>query len=107
MVKRGDVCWAHLDPPAGRRPVVVLTRDSAIPVLDYLTIVPITKTVRGIASELPLDETNGLPGPCVAGCDNVTTILKSRVDEDRVGSIGSSKRFALDQALRFALDIQY
>jgi mRNA interferase MazF len=107
MVKRGDVCWADLDPPAGRRPVVILTRDSAIPVLDHLTIVPISRTARGIPSEVPLDEAEGLPGPCVVACDNVTTIPKRRVNEEAIGKIGVSKSYALDQALRFALDIRF
>lgn len=106
-MKRGDIYWADLGPPAGRRPVVILTRDSAITVLEYLTVVPVTRTIRGIASELSLGEEEGLPEPCVAVCDNVATISKVSFGQTAIGTVGAPKTYALDQALRFALDIRY
>jgi mRNA interferase MazF len=53
---------------------VVLTRDEAIPVLNQLIAVPATRTVRGIPTEVPLDESDGMPAPCVLNVDNVTLI---------------------------------
>ena len=73
MVARGEVWW-YEDSRAGRRPFLVLTRDEAIPVLNQLIAVPVTRTVRGIPTEVSLDESDGMPTPCVLSVDNVTVI---------------------------------
>jgi mRNA-degrading endonuclease toxin of MazEF toxin-antitoxin module len=65
--------------------------------------VPISRTIRSIASEVP----EGLPQECVAACDNVVTIPKTIVDEGRIGNLAPAKVYLLDQALRFALDIRF
>jgi mRNA interferase MazF len=106
VVARGDIVWADLGPPAGRRPVCVLTRDAAIDVLAAITCAPITRTVRGIRSEVDVGPGEGLPGPSVISCDNLLTVPKSVMDEP-VGRLDLDARARLDQALRFALDIQY
>jgi mRNA interferase MazF len=62
---------AHLDKA---RPVLLLTRELVRPHLTTVTVAPITTTVRGLSSEVPLDAANGLAGPSVAGCDNITTV---------------------------------
>ncbi len=107
MVKRGDVVWADLGDPAGRRPVCVLTRDAAIEVLTAVTCAPITRTIRGIRSEVEVGPEEGLPETCVIACDNLVTIPKSAFDDRAVGELGLAQRASLDQALRYALDIQY
>jgi mRNA interferase MazF len=84
----------------------VLTRDPAIEVLAAVTCAPITRTVRGIASEVEVGPDEGLPGPSVISCDNVVTVPKA-VIEDAVGRLDLDGRVRLDRALRFALDIQY
>lgn len=107
MVARGDVVWADLGPPAGRRPVCVLTRDAAIEVLAAVTCAPITRTVRGIRSEVEVGSAEGLPARSVINCDNVVTVPKSLLDQSAVGRLAPDKRAALDGALRYALGIQY
>jgi mRNA interferase MazF len=107
VVVRGDIVWAELGPPAGRRPLCVLTRDAAIDVLAAVTCAPITRTIRGIRSEVEVGPDEGLPETCVIGCDNVITIPKALLAPDAVGHLGLAKRVALDVALRYALDIQY
>lgn len=107
MVARGDIFWAELGPPAGRRPVCVLTRDAAIEVLAAVTCAPITRTIRGIRSEVRVGPEEGLPEASVVSCDNVVTIPKVDLDADAVGQLTFDKRVALDRALRYALDIQY
>ena len=107
MVTRGDVIWADLGPPAGRRPVCVLTRDAAIDVLTALTCVPITRTTRNIRSEVEIGPDEGLPEPCVISCDNLLTIPTAALDNHRVGHLELHVRARLDAALRYALDIQY
>ena len=107
MVARGDIIWADLGPPAGRRPVCVLTRDAAIAVLAAITCAPITRTIRGIRSEVEIGPAQGLPGQSVISCDNLIAIPATLFDEERVGQLDHETRIRLDQALRYALDIQY
>ncbi len=99
--------WADLGPPAGRRPVCVLTRDAAIEVLHALACAPVTRTVRGIRSEVGVGVEEGLPEAGVITCDNVITVPKATLDVQRVGHLGTTKRVALDRSLRYALDILY
>ena len=107
MVERGDIVWADLGPPAGRRPVCVLTRDAAIAVLTAITCAPITRTIRGIRSEVEIGHTEGLPDQSVISCNNLMTIPTTLLDAERVGQLDLQSRVRLDQALRYALDIQY
>ena len=107
MVERGDIIWAELGPPAGRRPVCILTRDAAIAVLTAVTCAPITRTKRGIRSEVEVGTTQGLPDQSVISCDNLITIPTTLLDSQPVGHLDLDTRIRLDQALRYALDIQY
>jgi len=107
VVARGDLIWADLGPPAGRRPVCVLTRDAAIEVLAAVTCAPITRTIRHIRSEVEIGPEEGLPEPCVINCDNLVTVPQRELEPRSVGNLGIAKRAELDSALRYALDIQY
>ena len=107
MVARNDIYWADLGPPAGRRPVCVLTRDAAIAVLTAVTCAPITRTIRGIRSEVELGPEHGLAEPCVISCDNVITVPLDDLDPEPVGHLDETSRAALDRALRYALDTVY
>ena len=106
MVARGDIVWADLGPPAGRRPVCVLTRDAAIAVLTAITCAPITRTIRGIRSEVEVGPTEGLPAAGVISCDNLITVPLGSLDGESVGHLDLRARSDLDRALRYALDIQ-
>jgi mRNA interferase MazF len=107
VVTRGDVVWADLGPPAGRRPVCVLTRDAALAVLTAITCAPITRTIRGIRSEVEVGVSEGLPERSVISCDNLITIPVALLDAHAVGHLDLQARADLDRALRYALDIQY
>ena len=107
MVVRGDVFWADLGPPAGRRPVCILTRDAALAVLRSVTCAPITRTIRGIRSEVEVGPREGLPETSVINCDNVLTVPQSVLDPAATGHLDEVKRAELDRALRYALDIAY
>ncbi len=107
MVARNDIFWADLGEPAGRRPVCVLTRNAAISVLNAVTCAPITRTIRGIKSEVEIGPDQGLPEQCVISCDNVLTVPLGDFDERAVGHLDEIKRSELDRALRYALDIVY
>lgn len=85
----------------------VLTRDAAIEVLTGLTCAPITRTIRGIRSEVEIGTGEGLSETSVISCDNVITVLVEVLDAVPLGHLGLEARARLDQALRYALDIQY
>lgn len=107
MVARNEIFWADLGPPAGRRPVCVLTRNAAIVVLTSVTCAPITRTIRGIRSEVEVGPDQGLPERCVITCDNVITVPIEILDPEPVGQLDEIARAEVDRALRFALDIIY
>jgi len=106
-MNRGDVYWANLPPPFGRRPVVLLTRDAAIPVLSSIVAAPVTATIREIDSEVALGPDEGLPQECVASCEYLVTIPKSDLDVEPVGSLRPPDLMELDRALRYALEIRF
>lgn len=85
----------------------VLTRDAAIQVLSAVTCAPITRTVRGIRSEVEVGPEEGLPEVSVITCDNIVTLPRGMLASNRVGHLNLGKRAELDHALRYALDIQY
>jgi mRNA interferase MazF len=103
-MKRGEIWWANFDPPAGRRPVVLLSRDEAYGIRTSITIAPITRTIRGIPVEVPLDVKDGLPKSCVINLDSISTIPK-RLLESRIAVLPADKLRLVRDAVRFALDL--
>ena len=85
----------------------VLTRDAAIAVLTAVTCAPITRTIRGIRSEVAVGPGEGLPEPSAISCDNVITVPLADLDAEPVGQLDEAARAELDRALRYALDIVY
>ena len=106
MVATRQIYWANLDPPSGRRPVVVLARDAAAGVLSRIVVAQITRTARGIRSEVPVGPTEGLPDEWVISCDNLLTLPKHQLDPEPAGALGPLKRLQLDRALRYSLAIR-
>ena len=74
--RRGEVWWGEVE-GVGRRPFLVMTRSAAIPVLHSVLAAPITRTVRGIPSELALGPDDGLPADCAAAFDNLRVVPKA------------------------------
>jgi mRNA interferase MazF len=75
LVARSEVWWVE-HPDAGRRPFLVLTRQSAIQVLNALLAVPATRTIRQIPTEVVLDVVDGMPEECALSLDNLTLVPK-------------------------------
>ena len=98
---QGEVWWAEAQDK--RRPVLVCTRSEVIPVLSTLVVAPVTRTVRGIPSELSLGEEEALDIACVANFDNLQTIPRSALTL-RLGSLGPLRRNELCRALRAMSD---
>jgi mRNA interferase MazF len=86
------------------RPVLILTRELVRPHLPTVTIAPITTTIRGLSTEVPVDAANGLAGPSVVSCDNVTTILTSALGE-QIGVLLDHQEQRLSDAMRAAFDL--
>ena len=82
--RQGDIWWAEAEDK--RRPVLVVTRSEAIPVLNWILVAPVTRTVRGIPTEVHLDEDHGVDTPCAASFDNLQPIRKSFLTS-RIGSL--------------------
>ena len=103
-MKKGEVWWARMQPPAGRRPVVLLSRNEAYSVRIAVTVAPLTTTIRGIPVEVPLDEKDGMPRTCVVNLDSLLTIPKSYL-ESKIGQLSSAKLEDVHRAIKFALDL--
>jgi mRNA interferase MazF len=103
-MKRGEIWWANLPAPGGRRPVLLLSRDAAYPVRTSLTVAPITRTVYGIPVEVALGPEDGLPHRCVVNLDGIVTIPRKLLDRS-LATLSPAKMRLVDQAICFALDI--
>ncbi len=86
------------------RPVLVLTREVVRPHLNTVTVAPITASSRGLSTEVPLTVENGLAGPSVASCDNITTIPKDVLGA-QIGVLLDHQESALSEAIRAAFDL--
>jgi mRNA interferase MazF len=78
-VTQGDVYWYTFKEPDKRRPVLILTRNSAIPVLTSLTVAPITTIIRAIPTEVRLSQADGLLTDCAVNLDNIQTVQKAKL----------------------------
>jgi mRNA interferase MazF len=99
---RGDVRLCRFPAPDKQRPVLVLTRDSAIGLLSTVTVAPITSTVRGVPSEVILDVEDGMRTRCAVNLHNAVTIAQARLGR-RVSSLNTARLDEVCGALRFAL----
>jgi mRNA interferase MazF len=102
VIARGDVWDADLGPVV--RPVVVATRETAIPVLSRLTCVVVTSTVRGHVAEVELSAAHGVHEPSVANCDWVINVAKDRLRRRR-GCLDPFTLRRLNAALVLALGL--
>jgi len=103
-MRRGEIWWAELEPPAGRRPVVLLSRDEAYAVRSLIIVAPITTRIRHIASEVLLGTDDGMTRDCVANLDTITTIPKDCL-RDRLTSLSPQKLKEVETAIYFALGL--
>lgn len=99
-MNRGEIWWVE-HPDAGRRPVCILTRAAAIPVLASVVVAPATRTVRDIPTEVRLGHDDGMPVRCALSFDNLTTVPKSWLTE-RITELPAARRDELCEALRVA-----
>lgn len=101
-VARGDVRLYQFAALDKKRPVVVLTRNSAVAYLSTVTVAPITSTIRGVPSEVVLNEEDGMKAPCAVNLHNAVTISQDRLGR-RVAQLGSVRMTEICSALQFSL----
>lgn len=99
---RGEVWWFE-DPDIGRRPGLILTRQAAIPVLHWVLVAPLTRTIRGIPTELALDQDDGVTTPSAVTFDNVRPIRKALLVE-RLTTLSAARMTQACACLQAAVD---
>jgi len=104
-MRRGEVWWAELPLPIGRRPVVLLSRDEAYAVRNAVTVAEVTTTIRGIPVEVELGPEDGLPKKCVVNLDAIVTIRKDLLIE-RLAILRDEKIEQINSAIKFTLSIR-
>ena len=102
QIARGDVRLYQFAPPDKKRPVIVLTRDSAIAYLSTVTVAPVTSTIRGVPSEVVLNEEDGMKVPCAVNLHNAVTVSQQRLGK-RVAQLSAARMNEVCAALRFSL----
>jgi mRNA interferase MazF len=104
-MRRGEVWWVDFPEPTGRRPALILTRDSACGVRSSLTVGPVTGTIRSIPVEVFLGPEQGLSVECVANLDNIMTVPKKYFNE-RITVLSADVMKQVEKAIVLALDIR-
>lgn len=104
-MKRGEVWWAELPEPVGKRPVLLLSRDAAYSVRTLATVAMITRTIRYIPSEVIIGKEDGMPVKSAINLDNILTIPMSSLTEV-ITELKPSKMKEVDRAIVFAIDLQ-
>ena len=99
-MNRGEIWWVDR-PGIGRRPHLVLTRQTAVHLLHSVIGVPATRTLRGIRTEVALSQAEGMPEDCVLNLDSVT-LLPKLLFVERICRLSSAKMREVCAALAFA-----
>ena len=101
-MKRGEIRWYTFKTPDKRRPVLILTRDTALSFLNAVTVAPVTTTIREIPSELYLDQDDDMNEPCAVNFDNILTVPKDQVN-GLITTLSLEKMLEAEKAIHFAL----
>jgi mRNA interferase MazF len=101
-IARGDVRLYAFPTPDKKRPVLVLTRDSAVEYLATVTVAPITTTIRGVPSEVVRNEDDGMKTACAVNLHNAVTVSQERLGK-RVAQLNATRMKEVCAALRFAV----
>ena len=101
-MKRGEVRWYVFSRPDKKRPVLILTRDSALEFMGEVTVAPITSTIRDIPSEVLLTKADGMPRDCAVNLDHLQTVSKAKLGS-LITTVSLSKMQQMRPSLLFAL----
>ena len=103
-MQKGDIWWANLPEPIGRRPVALLSRNEAYGVRNSVTVAEVTSTIRNIPVEVRIGKRENMPKECVINLDTIITIRKELLDQ-KIVHLDSGKISEIDDAIKFALDL--
>jgi mRNA interferase MazF len=98
---QGEIWWAEAEDK--RRPVLIVTRSDAIPVLTWIIVAPVTRTIRQIPTEVSLGASHGLPDDCAASFDNLQPMRRSFLTQ-RVGELHVDEHDEICRALHALAD---
>jgi mRNA interferase MazF len=98
---QGEIWWAETN--GKRRPVLVVTRTVAVPVLTAVLVAPITRTVRSIPTEIALGPDQGLTHECAATFDNLQPIRRTMLTT-RIGELSLDQLDEICRALNALAD---
>jgi len=101
-IERGEIRLYRFPEPDKERPVLILTRGSAIPYLSRLTVAPITPTIRGVPSEVALGTDDGMRRSCAANLHNIMTVGPQGLGR-RLAQLSSRRMQEVCAAIAFAL----
>jgi mRNA interferase MazF len=101
-MRQFEIWWADLPKPAGRRPLLLLSRDDAYSYLNKFVAAEISTTIRDIPLEVLLGRAEGLPKQCVANCDNLRTVSRSALRE-RISRLHPRREAEVKRAVGYAL----
>ena len=101
-MRQFEIWWANLPAPAGRRPVLLLSRNDAYQYLNKFIVAEITTTIRAIPVEVKLGRREGLASACVANLDNIRTVARQWLDS-RAGALTPSRHREVKRAFGYAL----
>jgi mRNA interferase MazF len=101
-MKRGEIRWYVFARPDKKRPVLILTRDSALEFLGEVTVAPITSTIRDIPSEVLLTSADGMPRDCAVNLDHIQTVSKGEIGS-LITTLSTIKMEQVRSSLVFAL----
>ncbi|OQX26891.1 MAG: PemK family transcriptional regulator [Desulfobacteraceae bacterium IS3] len=101
-MNQGDIYWYTFKEPDKRRPVLILTRNSAISFLGSLTVAPITSTIRDIPSEVVLNQNDGVFDDCAVNLDNIQTVQRAKIGAF-ISHLSSGRMREVRKSIEFAL----
>jgi mRNA interferase MazF len=103
---QGQIWWANLPDPMGWRPVLILTRNDALPKLHYVTAAPLTRTIRGIDSEVVLEPGDGVPARSAVTLDNIATIEQDLLAH-HLTSLSADRMNEIWEAIHFTFEMPF
>lgn len=104
-MRRGEIWWAELGKPAGRRPVVLLSRNEAYSVRSLVIVAPVTTRIRNIPSEVSLGVADGMPRDCVVNLDTIATVPRDCL-RGRLTALSAQKIEEIEAAIHFTLGME-
>lgn len=102
---QGDICYHTFKSPDKRRPVLVLTRNSAIPNLAWITVAPITTTMRDLPTEVWLTEDDGMSEVCAISLDNIQTVKVEKLGKI-ITHLSKERMNEVFEAIKFAFNFE-